>query len=322
MQDIYATPARGRGRMVAALVALAALVAASCGGDDGAATAGTTTAPGDGARSDEPLVISAIPDQDPEKLQRLYGTVADHLSGRLGVPVEYEPVTDYTASVSLFASGDLDLVWFGGLTGVQARLQTEGARAIVQRDIDAEFHSVFIANSASGIGPVEDVEGLAVLKGRRFTFGSESSTSGRLMPQWFLDQAGVAPTDFAGQPGFSGSHDKTVALVESGTFEAGVLNEQVWRASVDGGKVDPSKVEEIFRTPAYHDYHWVIGPDAATRYGPDFVDEVAQAFLDLDPADAEGRAILDLFGADAFVETDDGNYGQIEEVGRRLGLIR
>ena len=127
-----------------------------------------------------PLVISAIPDQDPEKLQRLYESLASYLSTELGVPVIYEPVVDYTASVTAFKVGDLDLVWYGGLTGVQARLQVEGAQAIIQRDIDAAFHSVFIANVNSGLEPFTDIQGLQSLKGHTFTFGSDSSTSGRL----------------------------------------------------------------------------------------------------------------------------------------------
>lgn len=293
-----------------------ALLLAACGG------AGSTRGPGAAAVDRAtPLTIGAIPDQDPEKLQRLYGTLATYLSGRLGVPVEYQPVTDYTASVNLFRSGDLDLVWFGGLTGVQARLQVPGSRAILQRDIDAAFRSVFIANTATGLTGIDSVSGLAVLKGRRFTFGSESSTSGRLMPEYFLDQAGVSPSDFAGQPGFSGSHDKTIALVESGTFEAGALNQQVWAARTEAGQVDPATVRPLFVTPPYHDYHWVIGPDAATRYGRDFVDRVSRAFSELDPADPEAKQILDLFGAQRFVPTSNDNYDQIEAIGRKRGLI-
>ncbi|HVM03520.1 MAG TPA: putative selenate ABC transporter substrate-binding protein [Acidimicrobiales bacterium] len=308
MHDRDTRPLRGGARLAAALVALVAVAGAGCGG-------------GQSQGAVRPLVISAIPDQDPERLRRLHGAVADHLERALGVPVRYEPVTDYTASVSLFAAGELDLVWFGGLTGVQARLQAEGARAVAQRDIDARFRSVFIASASSGLGPVDDVAGLSALAGRRFTFGSESSTSGRLMPQWFLDQAGVAPADFAGPPGFSGSHDRTIALVEAGTYEAGALNEQVWTARLEDGTVDPTRVEEIFRTPAYHDYHWVIGPGAARRYGAGFVEDVTRAFVSLDRADPQDRAVLDLFGAGAFVEVHDADYRRIEDVGRRLGLI-
>ncbi|MDP8987813.1 MAG: putative selenate ABC transporter substrate-binding protein [Actinomycetota bacterium] len=297
------------------LVVGLSLLAAACGGADDGDDAGPAVGGG-------PLTIGAIPDQDPEKLQRLYGSLAAHLSDRLGIDVEYQPVTDYAATVRLFKAGDLELVWFGGLTGVQARLEVEGARAILQRGIDARFTSVFIANAASGLAPVDDVSGLSQLAGRRFTFGSESSTSGRLMPQFFLQRAGVGIDDFAGQPGFSGSHDATIALVASGTFEAGVVNEQVWEARTQSGEVDPDQVRAVFRTPPYHDYHWVLHPDAVRRHGDDLVERLVAAFTELDAAGPRGQEILDLFGADRFVETDDGNYREIEEVARQLGLVR
>ncbi len=297
------------------LTLLALLLTTGACGSGGDAPVGEAT-------RDQVFTIGAIPDQDPEKLQRLYGTVARHLSDELGVAVEYQPVTDYTASVSLFRAGDLDMVWFGGLTGVQARLQVDGAEAILQRGIDEDFHSLFIANTGAGVDPITDVAGLAELAGTRFTFGSESSTSGRLMPQYFLDQAGVsAESDFAGPPGFSGSHDKTIELVAAGTYEVGVVNEQVWNSRVEAGEVDVDAVTVVFRTPPYHDYHWVIRPDVAERFGSDFVTRVQAAFTGLDPADPAEAEILELFGADEFIETDNGNYAQIEEIARQLGLI-
>ncbi len=310
---------------LALLLLVVGLLAVACGGSEEPAPG--DPAPGDDAApaggDGETFTIGAIPDQDPEVLQRLYGSVADYLGTELDVEVEYVPVTDYAASVSLFRAGDLDMVWFGGLTGVQTRLQVDGAQAILQRGIDENFHSVFIANTASGLTPFDDVAGLSQLAGTRFTFGSESSTSGRLMPQFFLNEAGVGVgvDDFDGPPGFSGSHDTTIELVEAGTFEAGVLNEQVWTARTEAGEVDLSKVDVIFRTPAYHDYHWVIGPDAEERFGDGFVERIQTAFSELDPANPAEAEILELFGAEEFIETDNANYGQIEEVANELGLI-
>jgi phosphonate transport system substrate-binding protein len=263
------------------------------------------------------LRIGAIPDQDPEILQRLYGTVADSMSKALNIDVSYEPVTDYAAAVSLFRTGDLDLVWFGGLTGVQARLQTSGALPLAQRDIDAEFHSIFVVNAATGLSRADDLTPLA---GRRFTYGSETSTSGRLMPAYFLQQQGVDPQGFPGGPGFSGSHDATLALVASGTYEAGVLNEQVWKSRSAEGSVQPAVVLYA-RTPAYHDYHWLLGPNAVERFGDDLPGRLTGYFTGLsadDPADAR---VLGLFGAGSFIETEASNYARIEEIGRDLGLV-
>lgn len=282
-------------------------------------------APNDSASSSlstEPLSVGAIPDQDPEKLQRLYSQLSNYLSAELGVPVEYEPVTDYTAAVTAFRVGDLDLVWFGGLTGVQSRLQVPGAEAIAQRDIDTEFHSIFIANTASGLEPLESEADLTELAGKSFTFGSESSTSGRLMPQYFLEQAGVELGDLKGEPGFSGNHDATIKLVEAGSYEAGALNEQVWLDQVAEGGVDESKVRAIWQTPAYYDYHWVVNADKLDeQYGEGFTDKVQAALLKLDASDSEQAEILDLFGAEQFIETQNDNYAQIEAVGREIGKI-
>jgi phosphonate transport system substrate-binding protein len=269
------------------------------------------------------LRIGAIPDQKPEKLNRLYGDVARELGRQLGVQVRYVPVVDYTAAVSAFRTGDLDLVWFGGLTGVQARLQQPGARALAQRDIDAAFRSVFIASSRSGIKPIASQKGLTALKGRRFTFGSESSTSGRLMPQYFLGQAGVKLSDFAGgAPGFSGSHDATIALVQSGAYEAGAVNQQVWTANLIEGKVNRSRVIAIWTTPPYPDYQWVARGDLDRRFGPGFTNKVQEAILAWRPGNPLQKPILELFGATRFVRVNPAAYSRIEQVGRQIGKIR
>ncbi|MBW4519828.1 MAG: putative selenate ABC transporter substrate-binding protein [Scytolyngbya sp. HA4215-MV1] len=270
----------------------------------------------------KPLTTSAIPDQEPEKLQRLYTKLAKYLEAELKVPVVYKPVTDYTAAVTAFKVGDLDLVWFGGLTGVQARLQVPGAEAIAQRDVDSQFHSVFIVNQKSGLKPIKDIQELTELKGHTFTFGSESSTSGRLMPQYFLKQAGVKLEDFKGQVGFSKNHDATLELVTAGTYEAGALNEKVWTSRLKEGKVDQSKVAVIWRSPAYFDYHWVINPAVKERYGAEFVEKVQAALLKLDPKVPEQKEILDLFTASKFVKTQNSNYATIEQIGREIGKIK
>ncbi|HET6211807.1 MAG TPA: putative selenate ABC transporter substrate-binding protein, partial [Micromonosporaceae bacterium] len=294
--------------------AIPALVLAGCG-----SSPGPRAKPAGGSLV---LHVSAIPDQDPQLLQRQYGAVSEYLSTKLGVAVTYVPVTDYTASVTAFRRGDLDLVFFGGLTGVQARLQVPGAKIVAQRDIDAEFRTVFVANKSAGVPPITGMSGLAALAGHSFTYGSESSTSGRLMPAYFLSQAGVAPTAFKGQAGFSGSHDKTIKLVEAGTYETGALNSAVWDDRVTTGKVDVTKVVEVFRTPAYHDYHWLIRPDVDDRLGAGVTQRVADALLGVDGTEAQETQILELFHCKGFITAKPEDYAQIESVGRTLGLIK
>ena len=294
----------------------ATLLLTACGSAE-ESTPSTSAAAAGGAL----LLISAIPDQDPEKLARLYPALARRLASATGLEVKYQPVTDYAAVVRAFEVGDIGLAWMGGLTGVQARSRVPGARAIAQRDIDAAFHSVFIAGKAAGIAPFTDLAGLGVLKGHSLTFGSETSTSGRLMPEYFLQQGGVAVSDLKGAPGFSGSHDATIEAVASGAFEVGAVNEQVWKAAQEAGKVDLSDVVVLWRTPGYADYHWLARPDLDTTHGAGTTQKVTDALLGLSADVADDAAILDLFGATSFVTTQNSNYDQIESVAKELGLL-
>ncbi|MGA8845583.1 MAG: putative selenate ABC transporter substrate-binding protein [Nocardioides sp.] len=289
---------------------------AACGNDDS-----TSTSAGGAGATAGPLLISAIPDQDPELLNRLYGDVAARFADATGLEVTYVPVTEYPAVVRGFEVGDIFIAWMGGLTGVQAAQRVDGATAFAQRDIDAEFTSLFIATKASGLTAFDDVSGLTDLAGHSLTFGSDTSTSGRLMPQYFMDQAGLSIDDLTGEPGFSGSHDATIEAVASGSFEVGAVNSQVWDATVEAGEVDLSDVVVLFRTPTYYDYHWLARPDIDEVYGAGTLDSVKELLFGLDPAVPEDAAVLDLFGATSFIPTENANYDQIRDVAEGLDLL-
>ncbi len=278
----------------------------------------TTAAP---PKSAPTLKIATIPDQDPAKLQRQFALVSQYLSAKTGLKIEYVPVTEYAAAVSGYRIGDLDLVWFGGLSGVQAAKQLPGSQYLGQRDIDERFKSVFIANSSFKAPTIDSVGKLTYLKGESLTFGSEISTSGRLMPQFFLDEAGLDLSDFKGQPGFSGSHDKTIRLVETGTFSIGALNKAVWDSNVANKTVDTSKVRVIFETPTYYDYHWLARPDADKKFGAGTTAKLQAAIVGLDKNVPDQKAILDLFSASSFIPTKADNYGLIEKTAKKLGLL-
>ena len=274
-------------------------------------------------KAEEVLRLGAIPDQNPEHLNRLYKVLSSELSEQLNVKVQYKPVTNYAAAVTAFRTGDLDLVWFGALTGVQARLQRKGSKVIAQRDIDEKFHSVFIANKKSSIQKINNINDLKTLKGKRFTFGSESSTSGRLMPQYFLNKVGVQLKDFkGGSPGFSGSHDATLMLVQSGSYEAGALNQQVWESNLENGRVDPSKVFVIWKTPSYYDYHWLAQGNLDKRFRRGFTKDLTNVFLSFNEKSKRQKKILELFRAKKFIPSENDNYKNIETIAKVIGKIK
>jgi len=258
------------------------------------------------------LRVSAIPDESPTELQRKFAPLGKYLESEIGIKVKFIPVTDYAAVVEALAAKKIDMAWLGGFTFVQARLRTGNANPIIQREEDRVFTSKFIANSASGIN------GLADLKGKTFTFGSVSSTSGSLMPRYFLLQNKLVPEKDFRRVAYSGAHDATALQVESGKVDAGVLNASVWEKLIESKKVDLTKVKVIWTTPTYYDYNWTVRGDL----DPALVKKLTGAFLKLDARNPAHKVILDLQRASKFIPSNPDNYKGIEAAARAAGLLK
>ena len=259
----------------------------------------------------ETLRVSAIPDEAPTELIRKFKPLGEYLEKELGMPVKFTPVSDYAAVVEALASDRLDMAWLGGFTFVQTRLKTGNAIPLVQREQDEQFTSKFITADPT-------VKSLQDLKGKTFAFGSVSSTSGSLMPRYFMLKDGIEPEQFFSRIAYSGAHDATAAWVEAGKADAGVLNASVWDKLVAAGKVNTDKVRVFATTPTYYDYNWTV----RGTLDPALAEKIKAAFLALDPANPEHKAILDLQAASRFIATKPENYEGIEQAARAAGLLK
>jgi phosphonate transport system substrate-binding protein len=259
------------------------------------------------------LRVSAIPDEAPTELQRKFKPLGDYLKQATGLDVRFVPVTDYAAVVEGLATNKLDLAWLGGFTYLQARLRTHGGVVpIVQRAEDAKFTSRFIVPTNS------TAKTLADLKGKTFAFGAPSSTSGSLMPRYYLLQAGIDPERDFKSVAFSGAHDATVAFVAAGRAEAGVLNASVMDKLVESKNANVEKVRVLAITPPYFDYNWTVRPGL----DPAITKKLTDAFLKLDPANPAMKEIMDLQRASKFIPTQNSNYDGIEAAARSAGLVK
>ncbi len=280
---------------------LALCVLFSCGKNEHADAAPTT------------IRVTGIPDENPTALAREYQPMVDLLEESLGVEVRYVPVTDYGAAVHALVAGKVDFAWLGGFTHVQSRVMAD-VTPLVMRDIDREFHSVFIASVASGITEVAGV------RGKTFAFGSKSSTSGHLMPRHFLKtEYGIdVEEDLEGRPVFSGAHDATVKMVESGKVDGGALNMQVWKRLVAEGQVDSTKVVLLAQTPAYVDYVWT-----ARKAVPEHIRaKFTETFIGLDSSNPAHKLVLERMGAERYVLASASDFDPIEAVARTTGLLK
>lgn len=261
------------------------------------------------------FTFTAIPDQDSTRLEQRFGAVAEYLEKKLGQSVRYVPVKSYAAAVTAFRNDQVQLAWFGGLSGVQARLLVPGSQAIAQGYDDQFFKTYFIAHKDAGLSKSADFP--KGIKGKTLTFGSKGSTSGRLMPEYYIRQhlAGT-PDEIFSRVGFSGNHSRTVALVNSGAYQVGVVNYKVWEKELAAGKVDTDKVQIIWQTPDYQDYQWTIRGDVDARWGEGFSAKVKQTLIAMDDPELLAR-----FPRKAFIEASNQDYQAILDTAKSIGLI-
>ena len=258
------------------------------------------------------LRVSAIPDENPTELLRKFTPLGKYLESKIGMKVEFTPVTDYAATVEGLAAKKIDLVWYGGFTFVQARLKTGNAIPIAQREEDEKFKSVFITQPNSGINSLKD------LTGKTFTFGAPSSTSGSLMPRYYMMKAGIDPDKALKRVAFSGAHDATALQVAGGKVDAGALNISVYEKMLVDKKIDATQVKVFYTTPGYYDYNWTVRGDL----DPVLIKKLTDAFLSLDANIPEQKEILALQRATRFIATKPENYKSIEEAARSAGLLK
>ena len=264
----------------------------------------------------ETFTFTAIPDQDESQLEKRFGGVALYLEEQLGVPVKYVPVKSYAAAVTAFRNNEVQMAWFGGLSGVQARRLVPGSQAIAQGLEDPDFKSYFIANASTGLSPSETLTE-AFVEQPSFTFGSKGSTSGRLMPEFYLRETfNQSPEQLFEKVGFSGDHSATIALVQSGAYATGAVNYKVWERELEEGKIDTDKVQVIWETPGYPDYHWTVRGDLNDSFGDGFTQRVTDALLAIDDP-----VLLNAFPREKFIPASNDDFAPIEETAKAIRLL-
>ena len=266
-----------------------------------------------GAHAQQVFKVTTIPEEAASEQLRKFAPLVKYLESQLGTKVEFIPVTDYPAAVEALVNKQVDMVWFGGFTFVQAKIRSgDKIIPIAQREEDAQFSSVFITQTGSGIKALTD------LKGKNVSFGSQSSTSGHLMPRSFLLDAGLNPERDFKRVAFSGAHDATIASVVSGRVDAAALDITVWRKFVEEKKVDTTVVNVFYTTPPYFNYNWSVHADMPVAQR----ERLTKALLSLNMNTAEGKEILTLARATKFIPTRADNYKGLEQAGRSAGLIK
>ncbi|MBO1896730.1 putative selenate ABC transporter substrate-binding protein [Shewanella sp. BF02_Schw] len=260
------------------------------------------------------FTFTAIPDEDESQLRTRFDKVADYLTEQLGVEVKYIPVKSYSAAVTAFRNNQVQLAWFGGLSGVQARRLVPGSEAIAQGFEDQFFKSYLIAHKSTNMAASTNFPSL---NDYTFTFGSKDSTSGRLMPQYFIEKNTGKPIEqIFKRIGFSGDHSRTISQVEAGVYQVGAVNYKVWDTAVEKGDVDTSKVKVIWESPTYPDYQWTVHSGVDETFGAGFKEKLTKTLIGMTDKD-----LLASFPRESFVPAKNSDYEPIERVAKTIGML-
>lgn len=256
------------------------------------------------------LRVSMIPTTDPGKIVRQSQPLVDYLQKQTGAQISLTVPTSYAAVVEAITNNKVDIAYLGGFTYLQAAARAD-VRPLVQRLQDKNFHSLFITQTNSAIHTLAD------LKGKTFAFGDINSTSGHLMPSYYMREEKVAPA-VIDKAIFTGGHDATALAVAHRRVDAGAMDELVYKTMMQTGAITPAQVRVFYTTPPFFDYVWV----ARGGLDPVLADRFTQALLQLDAANPHDKALLELLKAQKYAAANAGDYAPLRQAARDDGLLR
>ena len=257
----------------------------------------------------EPVLrISMIPTTDPGKALRESRPLVEYWAKQTGRTPEFTIPTSYAPVVEALANNKVDIAFLGGFTYVQASVRS-GVRPLVQRYIDQQFQSVFITPASSKIHSLADLHG-------HFIFGDVNSTSGHLMPLYYMQQAKVDPAVIE-NASYSGGHDATALAIANGKAEAGAMDEVVYNKMVANGQLKPGAVRVFYTTPPFFDYIWVANKNLDPKIASAFADSMKA----LSQNQPDQKALLDLLNAKGYVAANDADYGKLRDAAKSAGLL-
>lgn len=249
------------------------------------------------------LRIGILPDEDKQKLLNRYTPLFKYLSEEIGIPYELTIPESYDELLNLFNAKKIDLAYFGGFTFMKAHLLSNAVPLVV-RDIDTRFTSYFLIHGDSSAKKISE------FKGKTLSFGSRLSTSGHLMPRYFLKEQNIVPEKFFSDVLYSGAHDRTAVRVRDKSVDIGVANSQIVNSMFKDGRLKKGDVRVIWETPPYYDYVWALQP----VYGKNIKIKISDAFFDLSNENTVHAKILKLLNAGSFMPAHIKDFYQLQSI--------
>ncbi|HEB59755.1 MAG TPA: phosphate/phosphite/phosphonate ABC transporter substrate-binding protein [Gammaproteobacteria bacterium] len=253
----------------------------------------------------EILHVAILPDQSEMRIRERYAPLVEHLREHAGFSAELRIPGSYEELLQWFRDREVDLVLFGGITYVQAHLQS-GAVPLVIRDVDGRSRSVLLVKDDSSARTIRDLKGLPL------AFGDRLSTTGHVMPRYFFGLLGIEPETYFGDIFYSGAHDLTAEWVRDGRIAAGISNSGIVAEMYADGRLKSGQLRILWESPPLADYVWAVPSDMSREDRS----RIRDSFLHMNyrPEDA---GLLRKLGASFYLPVDHADFAILEDYLRR-----
>jgi phosphonate transport system substrate-binding protein len=254
---------------------------------------------------------------DREKNDATYLPLAQHLSQRLGRPVELRTVDSWEGLAKSLANGETDIALMGPWGYVLANHHA-GAQVVstILYQGKPEYFAMIVTHPDSGLATVQDLLGPKG-KGRSFAFGDKGSTSGYLIPLHFFMQQGIKPDDHFGRVLYT-KHQAIQTQVTAGQLDAGADYNRNRTAMIEQGLIRAERSKVIWQSaPLPND---AVAVSAALHRDAAFVRRLQAALEDVGPLLKSQPQLLPA-NYTGFVVSDNRFYKPIRDAGLATGKL-
>jgi len=254
---------------------------------------------------------------DREKNDATYRALAQHLSSRLGRPVELRTVDSWEGLAKSLANGETDIALMGPWGYVLANHHADAqVISTILYQGKPEYVALIVTHPDSGLASIQDLLGPKG-KGRTFAFGDKGSTSGYLIPRHFFMQQGIDPEKHFARVLYT-KHQAIETQVAAGQLDAGADYNRNRTAMIDQGLIKAERSKIIWQSdPLPND---AVAVSAALFKDKAFVKTVQDALLEVGPAlKAQPRLLPANYTG--FVNAQNSFYKVIRDAGLATGLL-
>lgn len=236
------------------------------------------------------------------KVVPIWDIIRDYYNNN-NLRLDYVLFSNYEAQVEALNKGMIDVAWNTNVAWIRMLHLTQNkAKALLMRDTDIDFKSIFIAKTNKNINSISD------LKGKKFGLGSKDSAQAAILPYEFLKQEGLNPlkdlelvrfNSDLGKHGDTGKSEFDILdAILKDEIDAGAIGSTTWIRMIEEGLFPEGEITAFYASTGYCHCNFTVMPNADEEMCEDFTNMM----LSQDPNDPIIKKMMIMEGLNKWVK--------------------